>query len=337
MVTDDQLTESKAIQRETGLTFHIATRFLPKRVRNATYVLYAFFRLADDVVDDPDPAPPSIQRRELERIRSAALGEIDTHDPVLTAFNEIRDQYGIADQEVTVFIDAMLEDIADDTSSEPTAEFADTADLEEYLRGSAVAVGYMMLAIMEAEESDLAKPHAKALGEAFQLTNFLRDVREDIDQYQRVYIPQATLDRAGASVSSIVEYDPTPAFREAIRLELERAEETYRDGVAGIQYLPNDCQFPVLMAAVFYAEYHRVIRKQHFDVLTSPPSLDGFRYVSLIVRTWITWKRTGDPERTFYAIAPIKETPHQPGGSSKRSRWGILGRYVGRDRMSWLE
>lgn len=86
MVTDRQLRRSKTIQQRTGSTFHFATRLLPERVRHPTYVLYAFFRVADEVVDGADDLPPAEQRERLERLRAEALGRRETDDPVLAAF-----------------------------------------------------------------------------------------------------------------------------------------------------------------------------------------------------------------------------------------------------------
>ncbi len=102
----DQIDAGKAIQRRTGKTFYLATKFLPERVRHATHVLYAFFRIADEVVDDPGDISPEQQRAELEALRAQALGETEPDDPVLEAFVELREQYGIADEEVNEFIDA---------------------------------------------------------------------------------------------------------------------------------------------------------------------------------------------------------------------------------------
>ena len=90
MVDDDQIARSKSIQQQTGKTFHLATRLLPERVREATYVLYAFFRVADEVVDHADGVPAETQRQELESIRAAALGEREADDPVLAARSEER-------------------------------------------------------------------------------------------------------------------------------------------------------------------------------------------------------------------------------------------------------
>ena len=90
MVDGTQLAESKAIHRRTGTTFYVATRLLPKRVRHATYVLYAFFRVADEIVDDPNGPPPDEQREQLDSLRVAALGG-ESDDQVLAAFGELRE------------------------------------------------------------------------------------------------------------------------------------------------------------------------------------------------------------------------------------------------------
>ena len=336
MVTNEQLEASKAIQRRTGRTFHVATRFLPERARHPTYVLYAFFRMADEVVDDPDPGPPEGRRDELARLREAALGERSTDDPVLSAFSEMRERHGIPDREITEFVAAMESDVE-------AGGYDTYADLEDYLRGSAVAVAYMMLDVMDPEDAEAARPHAKALGEAFQLTNFLRDVREDVTEYGRIYLPRATLAQYGVSADEIADLRPSEAFAAAMRRELRRTEERYREGVAGIHLLPEDCQFPVLLSSVLYAEYHRLIRERGYDVLSAPPSLDLGDYLRLVARTWWHWRRERDPEATFYRASavptsagiepneettawPIRRTIERPVGQVTdlvRSRWPI--------------
>ena len=293
---------SKAIQRRTGRTFYLATRGLPEWARHPTYVLYAFFRMADEVVDDPEPAPPAEQRAELERIREAALAERETDDPVLRAFAELRERHGIPEREIHEFLDAMAMDV-------DRERYETYQDLEAYLRGSSVAVAYMMLAVMDPEEKETARPHAKALGEAFQLTNFLRDVCEDIEDYDRIYLPRETLVEHGASEEQIENLSFDERFAAAMAHELARTERLYRKGVAGIRYLPADCRFAVLAAATLYAEHHRLIRARGFDVLSARPTLSTPRRLWVLARTWLHWRRTGDPEATFYLVAPVDPSP----------------------------
>ena len=303
-MNDSQRKRGKAIHRETGKTFYYATRLLPERIREQTYVLYGFFRIADEVVDDSSGMEPGDQRARLEAIRAAALGREPADDPVIEAFSEIREETGIADEEVDAFIDAMIADI-------DTDRYEAYEQLEGYMRGSAAAVGNMMTAIMDPDQPETARPHAMALGEAFQLTNFIRDVREDIEELGRVYLPLETLRRHDVTVDQLERAAVTPGFRRAVQSELARAEACYRRGIQGIEYLPADCQFAVLQAAVLYAEHHRLIRAQEFDVLSERPSLSRPRKLWLIARTWWNWRRYRDPVTVFRRVSavPTEEAP----------------------------
>jgi phytoene synthase len=296
MVDDTQLAESKAIHRRTGTTFYIATRLLPGRVRHATYVLYAFFRIADEIVDDPD-GPPDTQREQLERLRGAALGG-DTDDSVLAAFSELRERYAIPNVVVSEFVEAMTTDIT-------KRRYATHDELDEYMSGSAAAVGEMMTAIMQSDDPETARPHARALGEAFQLTNFLRDVREDVIEHDRIYLPQAVLAEHSVTEGQIERCEMSETFADAMASELRRTEQRYREGVAGIKYLPQDCQFPVLLAAVLYADHHRIIRERGYDTLSVTPELDTIRKLSLLVRTRWHWLWNKDPEAVFTKVSTV--------------------------------
>jgi phytoene synthase len=298
MISSDQIRRSKAVQRHTGRTFHVATRLLPERVRYPTYVLYAFFRTADEVVDDDDPGPPAERRRELERIRAAALGEREADDPVLAAVSDLRERHDIPHEEIDTFVDSMLMDIETD-------RYRTHEELSTYLRGSSAAVGHMMTEVMDPPRKEAARPHAAALGEAFQLTNFLRDVREDVRDYDRIYLPERVLEAHGSSHADVESLTPTEGFRAAIRDELRRTERRYHHGVAGIRYLPAGCQLPVLVAAVLYVDQHRLIRELNYDVLSTRPTLTMRRRLSLAARTWLRWRFSDDPLATFYRVTGL--------------------------------
>jgi len=309
MVEHTQVARSKRIQRRTGKTFHVATRLLPKRIRHATYVLYGFFRIADEVVDAEDTAPPAEQRAELDRLRRAALGEESTDDPVLEAFSDVRERNGIRDADVHSFVDAMASDI-------DTDRYETYADLEEYMDGSAAAVGRMMTAIMDldAEEEAEALPHATKLGEAFQMTNFLRDVREDVVERDRIYLPLETLRRHGVSEQQILDLEFDEDVAAAIREEMARTERLYEEGVAGIKYLPEDCQLGVLLAAVLYVDHHRLIRNLGYDTVSTTPELSLTRKLSLLVRTRWKWQWNRDPEAVFYDMCTDFDPSREPHG-----------------------
>ncbi len=297
-MNERQVKTGKRIQRETGRTFHIATRLLPERIRHPTYILYGFFRIADEVVDSAETLPPEQQTDRLETLRAEALGEQPADDPVLSAFAELKGEYDIADEEIEVFVDAMQSDV--DVDRYETYE-----DLEAYMRGSASAVGVMMTDIMEPDTYDEALPHAVALGKAFQLSNFLRDVREDIVQRDRIYLPLETLHDNGVTESQIENLEFSEGFAAAMQSELRRTERLYRDGVAGIKYLPEDCQFAVLLSAVLYAEHHRLIRKLGYDVLSQEPELGLARSLYLAAKTRWHWMWNSDPEAVFRRVSAV--------------------------------
>ncbi|WP_256545284.1 phytoene/squalene synthase family protein [Halobellus inordinatus] len=337
MVKQEQIRQSKEIQRRTGKTFHLATRVLPERVRHETYVLYAFFRVADEVVDAVDTAPPEEQRRRLEELRRQALGEEDADDPVLTAFAELRETHNIPASDVDVFIDAMLSDI--DTDRYETYE-----ELEAYMDGSAAAVGRMMTQIMETPQAEQALPHATALGEAFQLSNFLRDVREDVVERDRIYLPQETLRKHGVTEEQILNFEFDENFQAAMREELQRAEALYREGVEGIKYLPEDCQFAVLLAAVLYADHHHEIRTRDCDVLSTTPSLSTSRKLYLLAKTRLYWALERDPVAVFRRVSVVpypdeSETTRDSGHSGPspgRTTGSGASRWTGGRVSGWL-
>ena len=298
MGDDDRVAASRAVHRRTGPTFYTATQLLPRRVRRATYVLYAFFRIVDEVVDDDRGLSPAEKRAELDRLRAEALGEATPTRPVLAAFADLVVAYDIPEGSVDRFVDAMAADVS-------KSRYATYGELEAYMDGSSVAVAEMMLAVMRPDDPERARPHARALAEAFQLTNFLRDVREDVVERDRIYLPRSTLARHGADERAIRRFDPTPGFRAAVRTELERAERRYRMGVAGIRHLPADCRFAVLLAAVLYADYHRSIRRRNYDVLSDPPELGTPRKLRLVAETRLRWALWNRPERVFHAASAV--------------------------------
>ena len=310
MVDPTQLARSKSIHRRTGKTFYYATRLLPERVRHPTYVLYAFFRVADEVVDNPDGLSASEQHERLREIEDAVLGREPTDEPVLEAFAEVRQRYGIPDEEIETFIEAMRTDVE-------RSRYGTYDELESYMRGSAAAVGVMMTIVMDADDPETALPRARRLGEAFQLTNFLRDVGEDIDDRGRIYLPRSTLEACGADPGDIERRRFTNEIGAAIERELRRAEELYREGVRGIKYLPPDCQLPVLTAAVLYADHHRLIRERGNDTVTETPSLGTARKIVLVAKTRLYWALKGDPEAVF---AKVSEVPMADDGSVPGTR-----------------
>lgn len=296
MVSSDKVERSKQIQKQTGKTFYFATKLLPEDIRHETYVLYAFFRKADEIVDSTDPDPN--QGEKLENFRKEAKGQVNSNDVVIQSFNEVREDKDIRDQDIDAFIDAMKMDIE-------KSRYEDFQEVRDYMDGSASAVGRMMTSIMNPEQKEKALPHATALGEAYQMTNFLRDVGEDIQKYDRVYLPKSTRDEFDVSVEQIRNGKVDDNFKKAIEEELKRTEVLYEEGVKGIKYLPENCQFGVFVSAVLYSQHHHLIRSVDYDVLNQTPELKRRTKVKLVVSAYWHWKRAENPTEAFRRASSI--------------------------------
>lgn len=169
-----------------GRTYFLATRLLSPAQRPAVHALYGFARWADDIVDDLDPARSTQARAEELDALGAALhiGLRDGHSehPILAALVDTVTRYGIEHSYFTEFLRSMREDLT-------ITDYPTRAALDSYVYGSANVIGLQVLPVLGTVTSqERAAPRAAALGNAFQLTNFLRDLDEDL-QRGRVYLP----------------------------------------------------------------------------------------------------------------------------------------------------
>ena len=222
--------ECKKLNRRYGSTYYWSAALLPRDKRHSVHALYAFCRYADDIVDDLGDT--GIGERE---VALASFGDrffIDltrgrSDDPILMAVVDTVQRLEIDPQCFRRFLNSMSMDF-----SISTYETFD--DLMEYMDGSAAVIGEMMLPVLQPITPSAIEP-ARQLGIAFQLTNFLRDVNEDLDR-GRIYVPQETLRQYGA--------DPqvrkvTPEWSQAMRHEIARTREIYRAADSGLALLPD--------------------------------------------------------------------------------------------------
>jgi phytoene synthase len=152
-------------------------------------------------------------------------------------------------------------------------------DLLVYMDGSAAVIGEMMLPILE-PTSDLAKRRARDLGIAFQLTNFLRDVAEDLDR-GRVYLPRADLTRFGADPAARTVDD---AWRALMQFEFDRNRRLYESADLGIAYLPPASARCVRAARVLYARILDRIEDADYDVFTRRARVPNREKATVVAR-----------------------------------------------------
>ena len=249
------------LTRTHGTTYYWGALLLPPGARRHVHAVYALCRLADDIVDAPGATTGDVAgtRAALAGFRhrfETALAGHPVDDPVLAAVGHTVRSRGIDPECFDRFFDAMAMDL--DVTGYETFD-----DLCGYMEGSAAVVGEMMLPVLE-PTSPRAKEPARALGLAFQLTNFLRDVGEDLDR-GRVYLPQADLRRFGA--------DPArrrvdEAWRAVMRFEIGRTRELYRTAATGIAYLPPASARCVATAHTLYSRILRRIEARDYDVFS---------------------------------------------------------------------
>ncbi|MGB0112217.1 MAG: phytoene/squalene synthase family protein [Ilumatobacteraceae bacterium] len=263
------LEESYALCRDFnkrhGTTYYWSAKALPAVKRHHVHALYAFARYADDIVDEiPSQGGRDIPVTE----RAAALDEFATSffhdldqgssdDPVLKAVVHTVRAFDIDPDAFARFLRSMQMDLTVET-------YATWADLVDYMDGSAAVIGEMMLPILEPTDLAVALPHARDLGFAFQLTNFLRDIAEDLDR-GRQYIPLSDTERFGVDLTK---RQHTPAFVELMRFEIARCRELYTSAAIGIDMLPGRSATCVRAAHTLYSQILDQIEENHYDVFS---------------------------------------------------------------------
>ena len=193
----------RTINAEHGKTFFLATRLLAPEQRPAVHALYGFARRADDILDDLDPVIPMSERADrLQRLATQLFNRLvqgcdDDDDPSLTAVVHCARRYGIPWELFDDFLGSMRMDLS-------VTDYPDRAALDRYMYGSAEVIGLQLLPVLgTVGPREEAAPYAAALGKAFQLTNFLRDIDEDLRR-GRVYLPADELAAHGVDRELLV-------------------------------------------------------------------------------------------------------------------------------------
>jgi len=268
----------RALQRRHGTSYALATRFFPKEKRLATEALYAFFRVPDDIVDVADANNPAVAKQKLEAFEEQWRQAIDTgdsSDPVLRCTTWAFRYFGIPIEYGEAFLEAMKQDTEVD-------RYQTYTDLQGYMYGSAVVVGLMMSHVIGFSEKR-ALVHAQALGEAMQLTNFLRDIGEDWRDRKRIYLPVEDLERFGVSEEKLIKGVPTEPIKELLQFEIKRADALYAQAEPGIELLSADGRFAVRAASRLYQAILREIERNDYDVFAKRARTSGFTKARLLL------------------------------------------------------
>ncbi|MFC6085254.1 phytoene/squalene synthase family protein [Sphaerisporangium aureirubrum] len=262
-----------------GRSYYLATRLLPAWKRPHVHALYGFARYADEIVDSFAMTGDREKALDVlaERLAQALAGD-PVDDPVLPAFTHTVRSFGIDHGDIEAFLRSMRADLTVD-------RYATYDDLLGYMEGSAAVIGTMMLPVLEPLPGahDRAREPARQLGLAFQLTNFLRDVTEDLAR-GRVYLPLADLDAFGVTVADLRAPRAAPAVRELVAFEARRARDHYRLALDGVGMLVPSSRPCIRAAHELYGGILAEIEAAGHDVLAARAAVPVARRLTIFAR-----------------------------------------------------
>jgi phytoene synthase len=287
----DAYRRCQALHRRHGRSYYLATRLLPAWKRRHVHALYGFTRYADEIVDAPDGSTAGERERRLREWGEAFLAG-DLTDPLLPAVLHTIEVFRLDRADFDRFLNAMAMDLT-------VRRYRRYDDLLRYVDGSAAAIGTMMLPILLAGgpapgaggSADAAREPARQLGLAFQLTNFIRDVAEDLRR-DRVYLPLDDLDRFGVTVDDLSRCArhraATPPVRELIEFEVDRAREHYARAAPGVTMLPGASQACIRAAYRLYGGILGEVERAGYDVFAGRARVSVPRRLALAAASLAT-------------------------------------------------
>jgi phytoene synthase len=274
----------REFNKRHGTTYYWSTQVLPQVKRHHVHALYAFARYADDIVDEiPSQGGRDVPVAEREQalwlFGERFFADLDrgrSDDPVLKAVVHTVRAFDIEPDAFRRFLRSMGMDL--------TIESYETwDDLLDYMDGSAAVIGEMMLPILEPTDLAAATAPARDLGNAFQLTNFLRDIGEDLDR-GRQYVPQEDSRRFGVDLT---ERRVSPALVELVQFEIARCRALYASAERGIGLLPDRSARCIRAAHTLYGRILDEIESRDYDVFRSRATVATPRKLAIVARSMI--------------------------------------------------
>lgn len=284
------------LTKEYGTTYFWGAVLLAKPRRRHVHAVYALCRLADDIVDDQVANAGRSNEEIAGRLDAfaagfrSALAARGSDDPVMAAVIHTVLGADIDPECFDRFFGAMAMDLT-------TTSYESWSDLCGYMEGSAAVIGEMMLPVLQPMSPQAREP-ARALGQAFQLTNFLRDINEDLD-LGRVYVPQEDLRRFGVDVDSRT---VTPEWRAMMAFQISRNRELYRLADSGIPMLPPRSARCVSAARVLYSQILDLIEDADYNVFRHRVRVPTWRKAGIAGRILVAGPstRTAEKRRTTH-------------------------------------
>jgi 15-cis-phytoene synthase len=282
MTLDRSYAHCRSVARKRARNFYYSFVLLPREKKNAMCAIYAFMRYCDDLSDEPGATRTAMDRWR-EALTAALAGRPDGN-PAWPAFLDTVERYAIPHE----YFYEMIEGVASDLEPRAIGTFE---ELYEYCYRVASVVGLTIVHIFGFVSPEAREPAislAVKCGIAFQLTNILRDVREDAG-LGRVYLPAEDLERFGVSAEDLKLGRRTEQFGRLMEFETERARTYYRDSAPLLNLIqPRSRPSLWAMIAIYSGLLDRVAESQ-YDVLIRRISLSSVEKTWIVLRAAIGW------------------------------------------------
>jgi 15-cis-phytoene synthase len=272
------------IARSAAKNFYYGFLVLPSHKRDALCAVYAFMRRADDISDDP--SLPVDQRREKLNHWICSLTRVvegeKTDDPVLLALADSQKRFNISLNLLQELVHGTAMDVE---RNEGRLQYDTFDQLYDYCYHVASVVGLICIRIFGYRDPR-AEKLAERTGVAFQLTNIIRDVKED-SQLGRVYIPREDLKTYGVDPAVLTNGSAAVAFRPVLAFEAERAREYYRSADELLPLVDEDSQPALWTLVEIYRRLLERIAQRDFDVFSERVRLSTAEKMTVLARGWL--------------------------------------------------
>ena len=258
--------------------FSVATWFLPKRLRQHFYNVYAYCRISDDLGDEVGDPQQSLELLDQWEAELNACYAGSPKHPVFVALAETVKQFGIPQHEFSDLLIAFRQD-------QTVTRFETFDDILAYCRYSANPVGHLVLYLCgysDAERQQLSDYTCTAL----QLANFWQDVFVDYGK-GRIYLPLEDLRRFGITGDDIAQRRATPQFVAMMKFEVERAREWFARGLPLVKMVNRELAIDLELFSRGGQEILNAIERQGYDVLRARPQISKSRKLMLVLRAAI--------------------------------------------------
>jgi 15-cis-phytoene synthase len=263
------------LARREAANFYHAFRLLPRPQRLAMCALYSFLRVTDDIADAEDEVALKQDRLDDWRLRHERMLTGQYSHPLHPAFHHTITTYRIPHEYLTAALDGVTMDMS-------IARYPTFADLHLYCYRVAGVVGLSCIHIWGFRDAT-ALEYAEAAGIAFQLTNILRDLAEDVGK-GRIYLPTEDLDRFGYTADDLRQHRRGKNFEELMRFQVERARHYYETAEALVPLLlgPGRAVFLVMLRT--YRGILEKIERTQYDVFSGRVRLSRWRKLWLVLQ-----------------------------------------------------